>query len=260
MNSLPKTPFPEIENYKSNLDILMNILLARERSFNDPNLKKFANELISLPSRVMELVAINLLPKDDLRIPEFRKWHAIKHMEFLNSKMERIQECISTERCNETLEDLQAQKNVLWQEIRDHLPIFNVANIRNKIEEYKQELDKDDEDMSYLAKINRERWLNSDIERFKNQLNTDANKQINERFFDPKLGYSPKKCQTQTRNRSSGRCRKTPCRSGKIRDVTSGRCRSKKASGRKRKSPKRKSPKRKSPKRKSPKRKSPKRK
>ena len=41
--------------------------------------------------------------------------------------------------------------------------------------------------------------------------------------------------------RKNSRTRKTPCRSGKIRDVTSGRCRSKKSSGRKRKSPSRKS-------------------
>ena len=43
------------------------------------------------------------------------------------------------------------------------------------------------------------------------------------------------------RDVTSSRTRKTPCRSGKIRDITSGRCRSKKSSGRKRKSPSRKS-------------------
>jgi hypothetical protein len=56
------------------------------------------------------------------------------------------------------------------------------------------------------------------------------------------FGMSPRriKCKTnQTRNRSTGRCRKTPCRSGKKRDVNTGRCQKKKSSGRK--SPKRKS-------------------
>jgi hypothetical protein len=56
------------------------------------------------------------------------------------------------------------------------------------------------------------------------------------------LDFSPMriKCKSrQTRNRSTGRCRKTPCRSGKTLDVNSGLCRKKKSS--KRKSPSRKS-------------------
>lgn len=67
------------------------------------------------------------------------------------------------------------------------------------------------------------------------------------------LDFSPMriKCKSrQTRNRSTGRCRKTPCRSRKTLDVNTGLCRKKKSSGRKRKSTRR-SSKLKSPKRKS---------
>jgi hypothetical protein len=74
-----------------------------------------------------------------------------------------------------------------------------------------------------------------------------------EKIPQSSLDFSPMriKCKSrQTRNRSTGRCRKTPCRSGKIRDVNTGLCRKKKSSGRKRKSTRR-SSKLKSPKRKS---------
>ena len=268
--------FEKEKNAEKNYDILINILLARERSFNDPNINGFASYLISMPSRAFEEIAGSLLPDDDYRLSEFREWHAKQRFEsvnsalyYLSSKLAKCENILRRGQCNDEqralwqtkLEERKKLEQELLQEINELRPVINVLKIRDKIKEEQKELEEimqGTSPLSALQQTNKKVWLPGSIQQNIDSLNTGANKEINKKFITKEsenFGYSPKKCQAQTRNRSSGRCRKTPCRSGKIRDVTSGRCRSKKASGRKRKSPKRKSPKRKSPKRKSPKRK-----
>ena len=243
-------------NYKNKLEILMNILLARERSFNDPEINEFANQLISLPSRAFEAITDSMLPGIHLSI--FREWYVENRMRTLHHQLtysqyrynDDLKNEHDDEKQNNLKQKLDAENQQITREINELQPFYDVFSLRHTINNYTDELRRLETDLNNPNIRMRPRdprphqqrveYLQREIDRYKNIVENryKKNQKLRDYCFDPERGYSPKKCQAQTRNRSSGRCRKTPCRLGKIRDVTSGQCRS-----RKRKSPKRKSPK-----------------
>lgn len=255
----------DFANYEHNLNILINILLARERSFNDPRINdpkinEFANQLISLPSMVFEKITKSLLPARHLSI--FREWYVENRMRTLHHKLmysryryNDLKNEHDDEKRTNLKQKLDAENQQINKEINELQPFYDLFSLRHTITNYTNELRRLKHDLNNLRLANpvphqqRVEYLQEEIGKHKKYVeNTyERNEKLKDYCFDPERGYSPKKCKAQTRNRSSGRCRKTPCRLGKIRDVTSGRCRSKKTSGRKSKSPSRKS----SPKRKS---------
>jgi len=257
--------YQETHDYVSKFDILVNILLARERTRKihyekDCEAANLAALLKSLPARPLEMIANSMLkvnPGDDCpkfpEIGEYLEWRQQNKIDSLYMKLETLSREIKRLPAGADLENKKTEYNSLLSEIQkeDSGPVLE---LRQTIRLRQKDL------TNTRIPPDEKKKIEARIKDLKSQLKLEPNNKINKRYFyNENDGYSPKKCQSQsqTRNRSTGRCRKTPCRTGKTRDVTNGQCRNKKSPGNKRKSPSRKSTKRKSTKRKSTKRKSP---
>jgi hypothetical protein len=129
--------------------------------------------------------------------------------------------------------------NDIYSFMNQSIPVDSLNKKLQKLENKRNNIS-----TSYLDKNNSDNLdPREEEERFEKQY-IQNNVEGNWRGQEPSFSPMRIKCKSsQTRNRSTGRCRKTPCRSGKTRDVNSGLCRKKKS---KRKSPSRKSPSRKS--------------
>jgi hypothetical protein len=251
--------YKETEVYLNRFNILLNLMLERERNApialdgSDTSASKLARQLSKLPSKPLEMIADKLLGgSGNLRVGEYRERMARNKIDGLITKSNALdRKIVDLERLQpngwqEELEIKKRQNENLLDQIKLSEDVHRVLRMRDMIRSQQSRLTS----WPYPDE-NKTNEINRDIAWNKEQLKKDPNKKINEDFFNIRDGFSPKKCQSKNRNRSTGRCRKTPCRLEKTRDVTTGQCRSKKSPGRKRKSHKRKSIKRKSPSKKS---------